>query len=98
MFGCLMRGCARGFSIVPYTKGRTALCCWVFYLGVSENRGPDYSTLNSRIFIIRIPDKVPLIFGNSHLIDRVLEGDLRPSGFGIRSFRFDLYSEGSKSY
>ena len=40
---------------------------WVFVnLGVSENRGPSYSTLNNRILIIRTPNKVPLIFGNSH--------------------------------
>ena len=32
--------------------------------GVSENRGPQYSTLNSRIDIIRTQDKVPPIFGN----------------------------------
>ena len=25
------------------------------YMGVAENRGPQYSTLNSRILIIRIP-------------------------------------------
>ena len=36
-------------------------------MGVSENRGPYYSTLNSRILIIRRPNKVPLIFGNSHM-------------------------------
>ena len=29
-------------------------------------RGPKYSTLNSRILIIRTPNKVPLIFGSSH--------------------------------
>ena len=28
---------------------------WVFYLGISENRGPKYRTLNSRILIIRTP-------------------------------------------
>ena len=39
---------------------------WV-YMGVSENRGPYYSTLNSRIFIIRTPNKVPQIFGNSYI-------------------------------
>ena len=37
------------------------------YMGVSENRGPQYSTLNNRILIIRTPNKVPLIFGNSHM-------------------------------
>ena len=36
--------------------------------GVSENKGPKYSTLNSRILIIRTQNKVPLIFGNSHII------------------------------
>ena len=34
------------------------------YMGISENRGPKYSTLNSRILIIRTPNKVPLIFGH----------------------------------
>ena len=28
-------------------------------MGVSENRGPQYSTLNNRILIIRTPNKVP---------------------------------------
>ena len=36
-------------------------------MGVSENRGPQYSTLNSRILVIRTPNKVPLIFGNSRI-------------------------------
>ena len=36
-------------------------------MGVSANRGPQYSTPNSRILIIRTPKKVPLIFGNSHI-------------------------------
>ena len=36
-------------------------------MGVSENRGPYYSTPNSRILVIRTPNKVPLIFGNSHV-------------------------------
>ena len=31
------------------------------HLGVSENRGPKYSTLNSRVLIIRTPNKIPLI-------------------------------------
>ena len=35
--------------------------------GGSKNRGPEYSTLSSRILIIRTPNKVPLIFGNSHI-------------------------------
>ena len=39
--------------------------CLPNHLGVSETRGPGYSTLNSRILSIRIP-KVPLIFGKSH--------------------------------
>ena len=35
---------------------------------VSENRGPQYSTLNSKILIIRTPqNKVLPIFGNSHI-------------------------------
>ena len=37
-------------------------------LGVSKNRGPGYSTLNSRILIIRTPNKVPHIFGNPHFL------------------------------
>ena len=37
------------------------------YLGVSENRGPQNSTLNNRIRVVRTPNKVPPIFGNSHL-------------------------------
>ena len=41
---------------------------WAYnYMGVSENRGPQYSTLNSRILIIRTPNQVPLIFGKSHM-------------------------------
>ena len=36
-------------------------------MGVSENRGPKYSTLNSRILIIGTPNKVPLLFGSSHV-------------------------------
>ena len=36
-------------------------------MGVSENGGPYYSTLDSRILIIRTPNKVPLIFGNSQM-------------------------------
>ena len=35
-------------------------------MGVSANRGSKYSTLNSRILIIRTQSKVP-IFGNSHM-------------------------------
>ena len=32
-------------------------------MGVSEKRGPEYSTLNSRVLIIRTPkNEVPLIF------------------------------------
>ena len=38
------------------------------HMGVSENRGPLYSTLNSRILIIRTPNKERLIFGNSHVV------------------------------
>ena len=37
------------------------------HAGVSKNRGPQYSTLDSGILIIRTPNKVPLIFGNSHI-------------------------------
>ena len=38
-------------------------------MGVSENRGPKYSTLNSRILYKNPPNKVPLIFGNSHMVN-----------------------------
>ena len=34
-------------------------------MGVSENRGPQYSTLKSRILIIRTPNKVTLMFEKS---------------------------------
>ena len=37
-------------------------------MGVSENAGSKYSTLNSRILVYKDPqNKVPLIFGNSHM-------------------------------
>ena len=39
------------------------------FVGVSENRGPQYSTLNSRIRIIRTP--VPPIFGNSLVFQKL---------------------------
>ena len=56
-------------------------------MGVSENRGPEYSTLNRRILIIRTPNKVPRIFGNSHIegsayVYGVREMDLYGLGFG----------------
>ena len=38
-------------------------------MGVSANRGPQYSTLNSRSLITRPPNKVPLIFRNSQMVD-----------------------------
>ena len=47
------------------------------YMGVSENRGPEYSTLNSRTPIIRIPKqgtpnfrKLP--YGSKHSDNRIL--------------------------
>ena len=46
----------------------------VLYLGVSENRGPEYSTLNSRMLIIRTPKQGTLIFGKSHLGTWTLRG------------------------
>ena len=55
-------------------------------MGVSENRGPYSRTLNSRIRIIRTPNKVPRIFGNSHIrevrgLGLSLQGlELRASG------------------
>ena len=36
-------------------------------MGVSENRGPKHSTLNSRILVIRTPKQGTPIFGNSHM-------------------------------
>ena len=37
-------------------------------MGVSENRGPSYSTLNSRILFYKDPKiSYPLIFGNSQI-------------------------------
>ena len=38
---------------------------YVTLVGVSEKRGPQNSTLNSRILSIRTQNKVPLISGNS---------------------------------
>ena len=37
-------------------------------MGVSENRGPQYGTLNSRILIIRTTKEVSLIFRNSRIL------------------------------
>ena len=48
-------------------------------MGVSENRGPEYSTLNSRILIIRTPKEGTPNFRNSHFrVYGILEeaGDL----------------------
>ena len=36
-------------------------------VGVSEKRGPQYSTLNSRIIIKGPHNRLPLIFGNSYV-------------------------------
>ena len=47
-------------------------------MGVSENRG------DSRILIISPQNKVPLIFGNSHM-------DSRDSGAGFASFKAGFY-------
>ena len=48
-------------------------------MGFSEDRGPEYSTLNGRILLIRTPqNKVSLIFGNSHIL--ALEA---PLGFRV---------------
>ena len=56
-------------------------------MGVSENREPEYSTLNSRILIIRTHNiRYPPIFGNSHvvaLIIRVMNFGLWVSGLGF---------------
>ena len=45
--------------------GVALLVC--LHLGVSETRGPKYSSLKSRILNIRTPNKVALIFGNPYL-------------------------------
>ena len=37
-------------------------------IGVSENRGPESTTLNRRILIIRTLKYDTLIFGNSHIV------------------------------
>ena len=50
-------------------------------MGLAENRGPYYSTLNSRILIIRTPNKVPLIFGNSHIIREII---IKCLGLGVQ--------------
>ena len=61
-------------------------------MGISENRGPKYSTLNSIILIIRTPNiyiyKVPLIFGNSHMWRALLSflGTLR-TAYGLNATR-----------
>ena len=41
-------------------------------VGVSKHRGPDYSTLDSRILIIS-QNKAPLIFGNSQVVHELTE-------------------------
>ena len=49
------------FVLLPSGRVSDRQSVWVFCnreMGVSENRGPQYSTLNSRI---------PLIFGNSQI-------------------------------
>ena len=57
---------------------------------VSKNRGPEYSTLNSRILIIRTQNNVTLIFGDSQIpvkspsaiaSSRSAEKDKQKSGF-----------------
>ena len=50
------------------------------YLGVAENRGPYYSTLNSRILILGPQNRVPLIFGNSHLLRGSTLGEVEVGG------------------
>ena len=45
-------------------------------MGVSENRGPKYSTLNSRTLIIGPQKEVPLVFGNSHMGSRFSKATL----------------------
>ena len=41
---------------------------YVAHVGASENRGPQYSTLNSRILIIRTPKTGTPNFANSHVV------------------------------
>ena len=49
------------YFVVAEPKLMETLQCRT-YMGVSENRGPEYSTLNSRILNIRTPKNlVPLI-------------------------------------
>ena len=58
----------RGF--VSSKESRTDTCR-KDNLGVSENRGPIYSSLNNRNRIIRIPNEVPLIFGNYQIASHI---------------------------
>ena len=56
----------QGFGL----KNPTVQGCFlgvVIRYGSFRNRGPEYSTLNSRILIIRTPKSGTLIFGNSHI-------------------------------
>ena len=57
-------------------------------MGVSEKRGRQYSTPNSRILMIRdSQNKVSLIFGNSHIAAsgevRISDGSLLEGDFQI---------------
>ena len=48
-------GGAYKLHLVPGHRRSVSGCCCILEMGVSENRGPQYSTLNSRILIIRTP-------------------------------------------
>ena len=49
-------------------------------MGVSENRGPEYSTPNSRILITRTPKKVTLVFGNFQILETLNPKTLKLGG------------------
>ena len=62
-------------------------------MGVSENRGPEYSTSNSRILIIRTPKQNTLIFGKTHIskgsmyLSRLLQScTAKVEGLGLPGF------------
>ena len=70
---CYFRGFFATATTKKGNKQHALFDATCIHVGVSENRGAKYSTLNSRILIIRTPkNKVPLIFGNSHVRQREL--------------------------
>ena len=66
------------------------VCCPLLFnsLGVSKNRGPKYSTLNSSILIIQTPKYGILIFGNWPLPEA--GGDRAPGALGPGSGQWSL--------